>query len=244
MASIYFGITGATTEEQVKTILKVMPANPNHKLMLGILVSDKTMVGIPGTPRYADLKDIFKIFSEDPRVLNFIHFNIHDQRNLLLDITTLATIYRERLHGFQLNMRWPDWVVIERFKEKFPDKKIVIQMERKDFEQYYIPKKMAEKLMIYNKTVEYVILDMSMGEGRKMNPEKILPYARAISKTSNLNIVFAGGLCAENLDMLIPIKKEFPNMSIDAEGQLMNAFGALDINKARSYVKKAFELLD
>jgi len=138
-------------------------------------------------------------------------------------------------------MRWPDPNVLYEFKKQFPEKKIVIQMEKGDFDDYR-PKEMAEKLLEYENIGNYVILDMSGGAGIEMNPQKLIKYALAISEKTNFQLVFAGGLHSKNLHIIKPILKIFPNACIDAEGQLMNKWGSLDPEKTIPYLCRAISI--
>ena len=54
----------------------------------------------------------------------------------------------------------------------------------------------------------------------------------------------AGGFSAETLPNLITDKilLEFPSTSIDAEGKLRDVNDDLDIEKAKAYVAKAYEM--
>lgn len=239
----YIGITGFTNEKQVKRLLNLIPENYHHKLMIGVLISDRTMQGISIRNRYANKDFIPAIFLNDERVLNLLHFNTHNPSNLFCDLMKLVSIGGVNLHGFQLNMEWPKPNEILKFKTAYPDKKIVLEMEAPDFEAFS-PKQMAEKLLEYNDLGDYVILDMSAGAGIEMNPQKLIEYATAISQQTKFKIVFAGGLHYQNLEIIKPILQVFPDACIDAEGRLMNEWDVLDEDKTSAYLKKAMELFN
>jgi len=236
----YIGITGFTKKEEVEELIKEIPENFSRKLMVGVLVSHKRMDLPISIRRFAATKDIKDIFLNDSRVINMIHYCNLDKENILEDLEKLVEVGGKNLHGFQLNMQWPALQIVRAFKEKHPDQKIVLQMKRNDFDM--LPQYMADCLSLYNDFVEYVILDMSMGAGIQMDPKKLGQYAREIQKISNVHIVFAGGLRAENLDILKPLVKEFPNMCIDAEGQLMNDWDKLDIKKCQKYFQNTIRI--
>jgi len=237
----YIGITGFTRKEQIRRLLMEIIPGHTHKLMVGVLVNNITMRGIHIRSRYANTNSIPEIFLKDNRVLNIIHFNTYEKEKLLEHLTQLIYIAGENLHGFQLNMKWPDLNLLSEFKKRFPNKKIVVQMERDDFENY-TPQQMSKKLIEYDYLADYVILDMSMGSGTEMHAQKLIEYGEEISKKTSLKIVFAGGLHAKNLHIIKPIIRLFPDACIDAEGKLMNESDSLDPQKTISYLHKALSM--
>lgn len=239
----YIGITGFTLEDQVKRLLDLIPENYHHKLMVGVLISDRTMEGISTRNRYANKHFIPTIFQNDKRVLNMLHFNTHNPSNLFCDLMKLVSIGGANLHGFQLNNRWPNPDEIHKFKTAYPDKKIVLEMGAPDFETFN-PEQVAEKLLEYTDLGDYVILDMSAGAGIQMNPQKLIEYAICISQKTKFKIVFAGGLHSQNLKIIKPILQVFPDACIDAEGRLMSEWDVLDKDKTSAYLKKAMELFN
>ncbi len=243
MQQPYIGITGFTKPHEVAKILKFMPYKNTHLLMVGVLVNGALLrLGCENTNRrFAKTKDIKDIFICNPRVLNIVHYCNSSQKNMFSDLEKLIEISGPNLHGFQLNMRWPNISILKEFKEKYPDMKIVLQIERDDFDELS-PDQMAIELSRYINLIEAVILDTSMGAGIQMDTNLLISYANAIKDISNLNIVFAGGLCAKNISIIKPIIELFPSASIDAEGQLMNASGALDMQKTLDYLQAALKM--
>lgn len=249
----YVGITGFVSEEQVASIVPQIEENAPRKLMLGVLVSYNTLFNPTKYPmtnqsigRFARVKDIESLFDlsnliSSSNVLNIIHYCDSDRKDFYNALTRLTQIAGKNLHGFQLNMRWPDYETIKKFKDENPDKIIILQMEKQDFLDYD-PEQMSNKLVIYKDVAEHVILDMSMGAGIQLDSKKLIEYAYPISIKTGLNIVFAGGLCARNLNVLNWIIKEFPNASIDAEARLMDAFDTLDIEKCYQYLTRTMKL--
>ncbi|MDI6734376.1 MAG: hypothetical protein QMD50_02710 [Patescibacteria group bacterium] len=57
-----------------------------------------------------------------------------------------------------------------------------------------------------------------------------------------MNFTVAGGLQAKNLDLLKPLIKEFPELSIDAEGKLRDEKDKLDFIAVKKYLEKAKEI--
>lgn len=243
MQQPYIGITGFTQLHEVAEILRLMPYENTHLLMVGVLVNGALLrLGCENTnKRFAKTKNIKDIFIYNPKVLNIIHYCNSSQKNMFSDLERLIEISGPNLHGFQLNMRWPNISILKEFKEKYPRMKIVLQIERNDFDELSSDQ-MAIKLNHYINLAEYVILDTSMGAGIQMDTNLLISYANAIKNISNLNIVFAGGLCAKNISIIKPIIELFPSASIDAEGQLMDTNGALDMQKTCNYLQAALKM--
>jgi hypothetical protein len=244
----YVGVTGFTKEVQVVKLLSLIPENFSRKLMIGVLVDFNTLKGETRNGRFAkkdDIKNIFDISNDCDiykKALNFVHYCDGYKRDLLKSLLSVTEISGENLHGFQLNMRWPDTNVIKEYKNAFPDKKFVLQMEEDDFLEYS-PERMARELTKYDSLCDYVILDMSMGKGTQLDRVILTRYAKEIRQATNMNIVFAGGLHSGNLDIIRLILKKFPDMSIDAEGRLMTyPKNVLDVQEASSYLLKSLEI--
>lgn len=254
MTHSYIGITGFISETQVTSIIPQILKDTPRKLMLGVLVSYDTLSNPTKYPQtsqkfgrfinISNIKNIFDLSHEIDQyanVLNIVHYCDSQKRNLFESLEKLIYISGENLHGFQLNMRWPDYQIIKNFKNKYSDKIIILQIEKQDFVDLG-PEEMSDKLAKYTDVAEYVILDMSMGAGIQLDAHNIMEYAYPISIKTGLNIVFAGGLCASNINILKPIVKRFPSASIDAEGRLMGLSGALDVQKTSDYLQRALKL--
>ncbi|MDD4290009.1 MAG: hypothetical protein PHH83_01895 [Patescibacteria group bacterium] len=247
MNDAYIGITGFTTETQVQKLSDLIPKNFSRKLMIGLLVSYGTLNGEIMGGRFVQLEKIKQLFDtseahdENQKNLNFIHYCDPHKIKLSDSLKKITDISGKNLHGFQLNMRWPDPKIISNYKNHFPNKKFVIQMEKGDFLEYS-PQKMALRLTQYQELCEYVILDMSMGSGKQMLGFTLMKYAEQIKEKTKMNIVFAGGLHYQNLDIIKPILEKFPDMSIDAEGRLLDLKDTLDLHLARAYILKALSI--
>lgn len=90
-----------------------------------------------------------------------------------------------------------------------------------------------------------VILDQSDGRGIPLDTDGTLAALRDINQLMpDLNLAITGGLDAESLPRILPIIREFPRLSISAEGCLRRPNGEIDLEKALAYLAKAYELLD
>lgn len=251
----YVGITGFTSQGQVNELLKNLPngfgktdSQIIRKIMVGMLVSGKTIKGIPNKwpHRYPTPDVIPSIFVDDPRVLNLVHYNTKESspNGIFDELCLIQETAGKNFHGFQLNMVWPDpdllsdWV--QYAQSKSIGNTIVLQCGGTALSQVNnSPVELAEKLREYEGIIEYALLDPSGGYGRPFDPGSMIAYLKAIDEAHlpMIDIGVAGGLNPDNLDdILAPVLKEFPNVSIDAEGKLRTKDDHLDMQIAKRYL--------
>ena len=153
------------------------------------------------------------------------------------------------LHGFQLNMAWPKGKEIARYKSRFPEMQIVLQAGKWSLRD---SKESAREMVKQFKKaysaglIDYLILDVSGGLGDPLSPQLMLTNLEILTR-SNLGVGFtvAGGLSAKNLHLLDPIVARFPDISIDAEGQLRDKEDDhLILPLAKEYTRNAYELFN
>lgn len=102
---------------------------------------------------------------------------------------------------------------------------------------------LVEKLNDYHGLADYLIFDLSGGEGRPLSIDYLRSYLRAAREAGfNFGLGVAGGLGPNTLSLVEPLVVEFPNLSIDAESQLRDANDNLDLNKTQEYLAKAIQL--
>lgn len=246
----YIGVTGFMSQSEVEAIMTLLPQNCRHLLMVGVLASQRTLKGEPQkrpnrNPKKEDIENIFPAPSIWPAsgnrtTLNLIHYNTKDNSDLS---DQLFWIMCPNCDGFQLNIAWPSkWELIYFLDSYSMD--IVLQVGGRAFGQFESsPAELAKKIMDYRGLIDAVLLDMSGGLGRPMDAETLRPHLEAIrSAWPELGLGVAGGLSAETLHLAKPIIRDFPDISIDAEGRLRDADDRLDLEKTRAYVLGALEL--
>ena len=253
----YIGVTGFTSPLEVLQVLDAVPQGARRKLMAGVLMSSKTMKGIPNKwpHRYPKPERVADIFIDDPRVLNFIHFNTKEPEQLFEQMIEATEIGGPNLHGFQLNLKWP-WVhpnILWVYKQRNPGKILVLQAGETVLEFCeHIPTRLEAAAWYYdNGIVDYLLIDPSGGYGKPLDPKKGLEYLKSLNYVGGKGSRFlrqmefgiAGGLSSDTLDYLLAdIAKDFPNTSIDAEGKLRDANDDLDIEKTKAYIAKAYKM--
>ena len=91
-----------------------------------------------------------------------------------------------------------------------------------------------------------MLLDKSMGRGLGMDAVGLIPFAQAIrGRFPDLGLVAGGGLGPDSIGLVKPLVKEFPDLSIDAQGKLRpsgNALDPIDWDMAGAYLVNACQL--
>lgn len=244
MKKPYVGITGFMSQDEVLNVLKIVPVNIKSRLiMVGVLASSKTIQGIPNKwpNRYPLADKIAGIFPDDPRVLNLIHFNTKEPDTLLCQLIAATELGGENLHGFQLNIAWPSPDAIKAYKKVHLTKQIVLQIGGHAFEMVNnSPRLLVAKIAEYEGLIDYALLDPSCGYGKPLDSERIREYLDALmEKSFDIGLGAAGGLSPTTLHLIKPLAKEFPRLSLDAEGLLRTPEDRLNIELSKEYLRKA-----
>lgn len=252
----YIGITDFTKFEQVKEMLKIFNTHrlPNSKrrLHVGVMMSHKTLNGIETKwskvfPRAETIADIF-YSGETMNCLHYADYSRDDQF-LWRDLSSAINWFGIGGNAIQLDMVWPNPDQIRdgiRFSRKPPE--VILQVGDASLEAIKDdPQRLVQKLREYGNNISRVLLDRSMGHGLEMNASRLLVFIRAIKKDLPwLGIGVAGGLGPDTLHLLEPIVKEFPDISIDAQGRLRpshSTYDPVDWKMAGEYLVKAIRML-
>ncbi len=250
----YIGVTGFMAPEEVQTVAAVMPRFSDSLFMVGILMSSKTLHGLPNKypGRYPKRNEVSKLFNSSPSVINIIHYSTDDRASLLLQLNAMVGMYcthsglRASLEGFQLNIPWPDPATLAEYRSFEKDRRLtfILQIGSGALECVYNnPTLLATRTKEYANLVDYILIDPSGGIGKEMDVSFATNCVQAIYDAGiEINVGIAGGLCTETLDRIQPILEKFPDLSIDAEGRLRDKDDHLSINDARAYVEKAIEV--
>lgn len=249
----YIGITDFTTFGQVQDMLGVfaahLPSGSQRKLHVGVMMSYKTLHGIPSKWQNAfpPKENIADIFSSD-KVYNCLHYADYDDNPDLWKSLTDAIGYSGGLNALQLDMIWPEPAEIANgvhASRRHPE--VILQIGKNALEEAdNDPEVVVQKLEDYEDVIHRVLLDKSMGRGLGMDAHGLIPFARAIrDRFPKLGIVVAGGLGPETIELVEPFATAFPDVSIDAHGRLRpsgNALHPIDWNMAETYLIKALQL--
>lgn len=244
----YVGITGFKYPEQVTAVRGV--AQGPRILMVGVLASQKSIVAGNHDPesRNAHREKIAEIFPPGDQTLNLVHYYTKDQENLIEQLDEVTYFGGPRCHGLQLNIAWPDPLVLSRFRNHWPERILVLQLGGRRWPlTNYTPDDLGKKVLDYDGIVDYVLLDPSGGLGREMDVAFMQEYLEGIDRSVSvarrqIKLAVAGGLNADTVSALQPLCEEFPGLSFDAEGKLHGASGALDLVACKQYLQTAAQL--
>ncbi len=252
MKTPYIGITDFMSATEAERMLKFFgecgAVEAGRRLMVGVMMSYKTLNGIPTkwTAAFPAKETIKDIFISHPLAFNTLHYADYEGFDVARSIERAASFGGPNMHAIQLDMIWPDPRFILDFRERHPWIQIIIQGNSNAMDVVdNNPIKFVNRLHEYSDTIDYVLLDKSMGKGLGMNAYALLPFARVISKCiPSLGIAVAGGLGPDTLNLLDPLLPEFPNLSIDAQGKLRpsgSALDPIDWRMAELYLQRALQ---
>jgi len=247
----YIGVTGFMSRAEVEEALVVTPQESKWRLMVGVLMSSKTLVGQtnrwPG--RFPKREAVADIFVDNPRVLNLVHYSTDKPEALFAQLDEIVKIAGPNLDGFQINATWPSPSHFEDFYEVYPDKFLVLQIGRRAMEETWVKSKFVNRVSEYMPMIDAILLDPSGGIGMPLEARVVADYLREIPKSwiipGGLGVGVAGGLGPETLHLLDPLRGEFPELNIDAEGKLRTPppEDALNMNAVRAYLDGAMQVL-
>jgi hypothetical protein len=243
----YIGVTGFSKREEVEAMLDGFYTEDERLLMVGVLASEKSIYGIPTKwpKRYPERELIAGIFSGDPRALNLVHYASDNQSLLYEHMEVITTRFGgEHCSGFQLNMKWPDMHVLEKYRTKFPDKKIVLQVGSGAMKQMLSdPKRIARRIATYDSLVDYALIDPSGGLGKQMDVQFALNcISWFYDASTKITIGVAGGLGPDTVRDVEEIIDTYYDTSIDAEGKLRDAEDNFSLVSALRYRDAALRM--
>jgi len=249
--SPYIGVTGFMSREEISEALSVFPFSVPRKLMVGILVSWKSLRGIPLKKRwqkqFPSPRLVRDLFSDDQRVINLVHYSTEEGKEefLVEDMLNIHNLVGKNLHGFQLNISWPEIQLLKECREReLTNTYIVLQISRKAVEMTgNTLQGVVDALSRYVELIDAVLLDPSGGRGQPFDTARAREFLTAITHQGwDISLGVAGGLGPDTLHLVEPLISEFPKLNIDAQGQLRDSEFNLDIKRTKTYLKKALRM--
>lgn len=248
----YIGVTGFTKPKEVSVALRAFPKDRSRKIMVGAVVTWKSLRALPMKPKWAkqapDPASLGGLFLNDERAVNLAHYSTEEgqESSVLADMLKVHGLAGPNFHGFQLNLAWPHVTHLIAYRETMGwNYRVVLQLGQKAIEQAGgTPQSVANMLFRYANFINDVLFDPSGGLGKPFDTERAREFLSAIAEQGwNLGLGVAGGLSSDSLNLVEPLIAEFPKLSIDAQGRLRNAENELDIRAVRTYLAKALRLL-
>jgi hypothetical protein len=276
----YFGACGVYSPDEARAMADALRSErkyPDRKVMIGVMTHRLVLRDDLGIPQevldevraeFPDREEMAAGFTDDPDVFNTVHYaDLYspdgprkggDAPDVCENLELVVKYGGENLHAIQLDVTWPSADELKRFKEKHPDVAIILQVGKFGLAEVDgDPHAVVEKLREYGDSVDYTLLDTSMGMGKGMNAERLLPMLRTIrDQLPEMGLAVAGGLGPDSVDLLEPIAAEFPDISIDAEGNLKRedtprderghilATEPVDLGRTTDYIQKSCAALD
>ncbi len=252
----YIGITDFTSFEQVQAMLKIFQMHRTYRskrlLHVGVMMSYKTLHGLDTkwSKAFPAKEHIASIFASK-NVYNCLHYADYDRcdpevwRSLARAITFGGT----NIHAIQLDMPWPDPGQVAHGVHTSRKKvEVILQVGEKALDAAGNDRDLVvRKLEDYEGIIHRVLLDKSGGKGKGMDAPFLLPFAQAIQERfPGIGLVAAGGLGPGKVDLVGPLAKEFPDISIDAQGKLRpsgNSLDPVDWSLAGAYFLEALQYL-
>ncbi len=259
----YIGITDFTSEEEVRSMLEVFnmarlendafgTENTHYRrLMVGVMMSYKTLNGLPTkwSSVFPDKEKIASIFIRKAPLLNTLHYADYDGIDVIENLLKATNLCGKNLNAIQLDMVWPEPDTIKEYRHRNPQLgRLIIQVNKVALEQISNnPELLIQKLRGYGDSIDYALLDKSMGRGLGMDAAALRPFVRELSEhMPELGIAVAGGLGPKTMHLVEGLAKDFPHISIDAQGQLRHSGSALDPidwDMAAEYIRQAVPIL-
>jgi hypothetical protein len=235
----YIGITDFPSGDQSLDTLRFFdslcdtPKMAHCKLMVGVMMSFKTMTGKPSkwTSIWPKKEEIGKIFVDHPRAFNALHYADYNGYTSVAHLVEAVEWGGPELHAIQLDMIWPPDVIVKGLKKKHPNIKIVLQINTDALEVVeYNPDLLVEWLRRYDGVVDYALLDKSHGKGVGMEADILLPFLRVIrDRLPDIGLAAAGGLGPYTMHLVEPLIRNIgKDISIDMQGQLRPSGNAED----------------
>jgi hypothetical protein len=250
MPQPFIGITDFMTREQSLKMLSVLrDCDPMYRrrLGIGVMTSWKQLNGHKS--KWADAfpkkEDIANVFVHDKDAYNVLHYADYDGH---APVSGYLEVVRHwggpALDAIQLDMVWPEPSEVKLFRRRHPAVEIVLQVNSQALEQVANNAELlCSRLSKYGKSITYVLLDKSMGQGKGMNAHELLPFAMAIEQNlPHLALAAAGGLGPNTLSLIEPLAYELPGISCDAQSKLRQSGSALepvDWTMAEQYLRCA-----
>ncbi len=225
----YIGVTGIMTVQEARAALRIASTwESTYKVMLGVLASSKTLSGRKNKwpNRYPAPERIVELFVDHPKALNLVHYSTDAPEYLAAQLLSLAKLAGPHLHGFQLNVTWPDTDELVHFhlnSNPVGCYQLVLQLGTKAIDQCSSLEDLVARVEQYKDLVQYVLLDCSGGKGIPF--DAALTYARMEALREACpwaHVVVAGGISGKReafglLEKLLPLQD---HLSCDAEGGL------------------------
>ncbi|NTW14814.1 MAG: hypothetical protein HGA38_00415 [Candidatus Moranbacteria bacterium] len=218
----YIGWTNANwTPELVRRALELVPETSRYRLMVGLPMGPTVFDG--DARLWGAVKNLCV---RDPRLFVLIHYGTSRPESLNNDLQALIVKSGQSPgpDGFQLNIPWPPLDELEKFRERHPEKHLVLQIGRQALSDLGnfggLMERVAGKLRDYEPFIDAVLFDPSGGTGTPFNPKMAHDFLWKVRDCyPGLGFGVAGGLGAdvESEAEARKLLRSYSGLSLDAE---------------------------
>jgi len=248
-ATPYIGVSCVREKDEINTkeICDLMDVSLERKVMIGTASSLKTIGGLPvnKSERSAFMSELPTLFTDHPLAFNIIHHNAkgRELETLGEQLKLLSEFAGPNLHGFQLNIFDQDINIIRDVREFNPKLKFILNVGQNTLISCNNdPEIMSAYFnILYKDMIDYALLDLSGVLGKLIEPERLKPFIEHLSKDCPwLSLCIAGRLGPDNLNLIAPLLRDFPNIPIDAETALRDPeTDKLSADRVRRYMRNS-----
>ena len=241
-ASRYIGITGVTSRGQAQAILDAMPSCTSRQLMIGVLASNKTLAGYPHQQwpdRYPPPEELVNIFPDSPRALNLLKYETDEVETVFDQLIELSERCGKFLHGFQLNIPWPDPYMLKAYRGLHPEKRFILQITGSMCTEMHNDRKaIANRIQCeYDWLAEHIMIDFSYKPRGLFNSTVIRDYIEAFKEAGlAMGIGVSGDVYT--IGLVRYIAENHPDINTDTGDCLFTKDGRFSVNDAIELVQK------
>lgn len=232
----YIGVTDFASHEQVLQAVACIPEHVNRRLHVGVMMSYKTLNGIPTQTGWEkiwpDEKGLHNIFQPHPKVFNVLHYADYAEPDWTT-VEHLSQAVRKcgpHVQGLQLDMVWPVSSLVHEFKSRFPHIEVVLQIGKQALgKMEVLSRSLDDRMEAYLGCVDYFLIDWGMGTGQPMRVSSVLDYVYVARRVVPYNMIaVAGGIGPSTLSSLEKVFAHSKDISTDMQGQMRSSGKATD----------------
>lgn len=271
----YIGAVGIKNREEAIAVAEIIKdlnyRKAGYFMQIGVQVTPRVINDISKESNrrlpdnLTEVADIFECTREIlGDVFNVVHYSERDKTKIVdrieqifdkTGIFSAGLCKAVQLNGYLNEIKVND---LERIKKNYHQMKIIMQINSEMMRIYDCngTTEILKKILSISRFIDYVLIDPSGGEGRKMSIWKSVKLAKAIKREvpySNLGVGFAGGMDWDNVNFTVLKIRQLlqnKNFSIDAESGLRDrvsdGYGNDDLNieKVEHYLRNALAAFD
>ncbi len=227
------------------------PTATQMKLMVGLLVSSKTLAGNTNrwTDRYPPVRQIEELTSiGGEHLLHTIHYNTDDQATIDEQIDEVMKLSKG-IDAIQLNIKWVSPVKLQRIRRRYPDLRIILQIGAGALAEVDEPDDihLGDALNSYGTSIDDFLVDPSAGEGKPLDIWRAFACIADHEIPVHIQPGVAGGRYSGNLHELRGLMRRLKRpVNVDAERLLRTSTeggGHLIIDEAVSFTRNGVALI-